>query len=183
MNADEIEFQEDITIRRAQVTDAEEIAALVNSAYRGDSSRAGWTTEADLLEGPRTDAAEIRELIASPDSVFLLGLASGELVASINIQRLRDAAYLGMIVTRPVLQGRGMGKRMIAAAENFALSEWGLAKARMTVITIRRELMQFYERRGYARTGKVIPLPDRAGAEKHMVANIELEYLEKALVH
>ena len=95
--------------RRATAADADAIVALVNSAYRGETSRAGWTTEADMLGGQRTDAREIAHLIAADDSAILLALQDGEIVGSVHVERVDAAtAYLGMLVIRPVLQGRGL---------------------------------------------------------------------------
>lgn len=178
---DEVQYAGEVIIRRADSSDANDITDLVNSAYRGESSRAGWTTETDLLEGPRTFPEEIRELIADPNTVILLGFAGAELIASINVQNQGELVYLGMIVTRPVLQGNGIGKKMIAAAEDYARQSWGLKKATMTVITVREELIKFYERRGYRRTGKIIPFPTNLPVGRPLVENLAMEYLEKEL--
>ena len=178
---DETQYSGDMIIRRADSSDANDITDMVNSAYRGDTSRAGWTTETDLLEGPRTFPEEIRELIADANTAILLGFAGAELIASINVQNQGDAAYLGMIVTRPVFQGRGIGKQMIAAAEEFAINTWGLKKTKMTVITLREELIRFYERRGYRRTGNVIPFPTNLPVGRPLVEGLAMEYLEKEL--
>ncbi|MBU0620753.1 MAG: GNAT family N-acetyltransferase [Gammaproteobacteria bacterium] len=172
-----------LAFRRADVADADAIAALVNSAYRGDSSRAGWTTEADLLGGQRTDAQEISQLIARECSALLLCLRSGELVGSVHVERVDDAtAYLGMLVIRPVLQGAGLGRLLMAEAERFVRSEWGAKRIQMQVITLRTELIGWYERRGYRRSGELRPFPygdARFGLPK--VMGLEFEVLEKPL--
>lgn len=171
------------TFRRAGTADAEAIAALVNSAYRGDSSRAGWTTEADLLGGQRTDAEEIAQLVGREGSVLLLCLRAGELVGSVYVERMDDAtAYLGMLVIRPVLQGQGLGRCLMDEAERFARAEWGAARMQMQVITLRPELIAWYERRGYRRTGETRPFPasdPRFGLPK--VAGLQFGVLEKPL--
>lgn len=170
--------------RRAGKADAEAIATLVNSAYRGDSSRAGWTTEADLLGGQRTDAEEIAQLVARDGSALLLYLSAGEFVGSVHVERVDDAtAYLGMLVIRPVLQGHGLGRSLMEEAERFARAEWGVARMQMQVITLRPELIAWYERRAYLRTGEIRPFPatdPRFGLPK--VAGLQFEVLEKSLV-
>ena len=138
------------------------LADLINSAYRGESSRAGWTTEADFLEGRRTDAAEVAELIGAGDSVILVCERGGGVIGSVHLQHNGDSATLGMLVVRPDLQGGGIGKQFMKAAEDFAQETWGVARITMTVITLRDELIAFYERRGYRRTGRITPFPDVA---------------------
>lgn len=156
------------------------IAALINSAYRGDASRAGWTTEADLLEGLRTDTAEVRDLIRRDDSVMLLCERDGETIGCVHLQREGDEAYLGMLVVQPTLQGGGIGKRFLGAAESFVRERWGVTRIRMTVINRRAELIAFYQRRGYRRTGRTRPFPAEALSSSR-VGPLEFEDLEKDL--
>jgi ribosomal protein S18 acetylase RimI-like enzyme len=170
-----------LTFRCARSEEAEALARLVNSAYRGESSRAGWTTETDLLGGQRTDAQEIRELIQAAHSVLLLCLRDTEIVGSVSLQKTGDAAYLGMLVIRPDLQGRNIGKHLIQAAEDFVQQEWGVHKMEMTVLTLRTELMAFYERRGYRRTGIVKPFPTDVRFGIPRVEGLQFEVLEKEL--
>jgi ribosomal protein S18 acetylase RimI-like enzyme len=166
--------------RNATVDDASEIAALVNSAYRGDSSRAGWTTEADLLEGIRTDTSEIASLIERPEMVIIMCLEGGELIGSVNVERRGADSYLGMLVVKPTLQNAGLGKKLIDAAENYAREHWSSKRMTMTVISVRSELIAYYERRGYRRTGEMKPFPFD---EQHVprVDGIELAILAKEL--
>lgn len=159
------------TIRRAGPEDVERIVALVESAYRGPASREGWTTEADWLDGVRTNAAEVDGIIAGPASLFLLvedpaaGGVAGEgaepvLEASCELERRDDGiAYFGMFAVRPVRQGRGIGKLLLAEAERYAAREWGAGVMEMTVINVRGELIEWYARRGYAPTGETRPWP------------------------
>lgn len=180
--------------------DADEIVALVESAYRGDDSRAGWTTEADLLGGQRTDAEMVRETLDRPGAHVLLARQDGKLVACCELQRPRheqrlvpagevgaaDAttralheerkfdvpphgcspdgaqdghAYFGMFSVDPTLQGGGVGRAVLAEAERIAREEWNAAALEMTVIHLREELIAWYERRGYERTGVSKPFP------------------------
>lgn len=121
-----------LTIRRAEQTDAEAIAHLINSAYRGESSRAGWTTEADLIEGLRTTAQEITHLIQQVHICILVGELEQQVVATICCERIQEGellkAKLGMIAVKPTLQNQGLGKQMILAAEAQALNQWSIQK-------------------------------------------------------
>lgn len=159
------------------------IVALVNSAYRGEASRAGWTTEADLLGGQRTDAEEISRLIAENNSVILLCLRSEGLIGSVHLEQVgASTAYMGMLVIKPVLQGQGLGSRFMNEAENFARTEWGASRMRMQVISLRHELIAYYQRRGYRPTGETRPFPvsdPKFGLPK--VEGLVFEMLEKVL--
>lgn len=172
-----------LAFRCATADDVNAIVALVNSAYRGETSRAGWTTEADILGGQRTDPEEISRLIAQDGSVMLLCMRRGELIGSVHVERVDAAtAYLGMLVLRPVLQGQGLGRRFMHEAERFVRAEWGAVRMRMQVITLRHELIAYYERRGYRRTGEIRPFPatdPRFGLPR--VEGLEFEVLEKDL--
>lgn len=150
-------------VRPAHPAEAEPLAALVNSAYRGDSSRVGWTTEADLLGGQRTDPAALREFIdrgmQQDDRVMLVHEDCGNIVACVQLERRTAEAYLGMFTITPALQARGIGRDLLAAAENFVREHWGLPRVVMTVIAQRRELIDWYQRRGYAKTGETAAFP------------------------
>ncbi|NBX40429.1 MAG: GNAT family N-acetyltransferase [Gammaproteobacteria bacterium] len=154
-------------LRRATDADVAALHALVNSAYRGDSSRAGWTTEADLLGGQRTDAAALAEFIArgvaQDDRAMLvmprLDAEPASLLACVQLERRGDDAYLGMLTVAPSLQGAGLGKYLLAGAETFVARTWQARTVTMTVIEQRGELIAWYERRGYAPTGATAPFP------------------------
>ncbi|MEW2414413.1 GNAT family N-acetyltransferase [Streptomyces sp. NPDC046866] len=148
-----------LEFRNAVEADVPELVALVESAYRGDASRAGWTTEADYLEGQRTDPDGVRAVINTPDSVLLVVERSGELVACCQLEHRGDHAYFGMFAVRPGLQGGGLGKEILAEAERRARETWGATEMRMTVVNVREELIAYYLRRGYRRTGEFSPFP------------------------
>ncbi len=149
-----------ITIYAAEMLDSDAIVALVNSAYRGDSSRAGWTTEADLLGGQRTDHAGIEEIIADSESVLLLARVEEQISACVQLEKTGDeVCYLGMLTVRPDLQAGGIGRLLLAAAERHAQVHWHSRVAEMTVIDVRSELIAWYERRGYRSTGEIRPFP------------------------
>lgn len=146
--------------RLAGSEDVEAIVKLVDSAYRGEPSRAGWTTEADLLAGQRTDAEAVREIIADNTNRLILAEAGGELVGCCRIQQEgAGRAYLGMFAVMPERQGAGIGHSLLVEAEGFAVQEWEVNEIRMTVIAQRADLIGWYERRGYRRSGESEPFP------------------------
>lgn len=171
-----------LVFRNARADDVETIVALVESAYRGDASRVGWTTEADMLDGRRTGADDVLAQITRSQSVILLAEQSGRLVACAHVAVEDGAGYFGMFSVAPDLQGGGVGKAVLAEAERLAREDFGMASMRMTVIDIRDELIAFYERRGYRRTGIKKPFPygdARFGLPKR--DDLRFEVLEKPL--
>lgn len=143
----------------AQEQDATALVRLINSGYRGDESRKGWTTEADFLDGIRIDVAEMVKVLRSPDSVMLKAESSGEIFGCVYLMNKGSLAYLGMLTVKPTLQGLGLGKQLIAHAERHVKGRWGLKQIEMTVITLREELIRFYDRQGYQPTGEKRPFP------------------------
>jgi ribosomal protein S18 acetylase RimI-like enzyme len=168
--------------RDATAADVPALVALIESAYRGDDSRAGWTTEADILEGQRTDPEGVLAVIEGADSKLLAVEVGGELVACCQLEHRGSHAYFGMFAVRPTLQGAGLGKVIIAEAERFAHEEWNVAEMHMTVISARDDLIAWYVRRGYARTGETTPFPygnERFGLPTR--DGLEFELLTKKL--
>lgn len=171
-----------MAFRTADEPDIPAIVELVESAYRGEASRAGWTTEADLLHGQRTDPRAVAEVIADPHGRMLLAEQDGELVACCHLEDREGHAYFGMFAVRPTQQGGGVGKAVLAEAERVAREEWHAAEMHMTVISQRDDLIAWYERRGYERTGKAIPFPygdERFGIPQR--DDLEFELLVKRL--
>ncbi|MET9519241.1 GNAT family N-acetyltransferase [Streptomyces sp. NPDC002994] len=172
----------ELIFRDATEADVAALVALIESAYRGDSSRSGWTTEADLLEGQRTDPEGVLDVIKSPDSRLLTVERDGVLVACCQLEHRGEAAYFGMFAVRPDAQGGGLGKVIIAEAERMVREVWGASEMHMTVISVRDDLIAWYERRGYRRTGRMTPFPygdERFGVPQR--DDLEFELLVKAL--
>lgn len=212
-----------VSFRDATLSDVTAVVDLVQSAYRGESSRAGWTTEADLLDEARTDADAVRTVISAPRTVVMLARQNGtrgrpvgsdhtDAHASIDADHtgadhthadLADAAlaadellaccelrdegggrgYFGMFAVRPELQGAGIGRAVLAEAERRVAAEWQCHVLRMTVIRQRADLIAWYERLGFAPTGKTSPFPhndERFGRPKR--PDLEFAELAKALV-
>lgn len=168
--------------RAATAADVPALVALVTSAYRGDASRDGWTTEADFLDGNRIDPDVLLEDIARARSRVLVAERGAALLACAHVAIDDGAGYFGMFSVQPSLQGGGVGKLLLAEAERVVRDDWGVSVMRMTVIDIRDELIGFYERRGYRRTGIHKPFPygdTRFGIP--LRDDLRFEVLEKTL--
>jgi GNAT superfamily N-acetyltransferase len=170
------------TFRIAEPGDAESLSLLVNSAYRGESSRRSWTTEADLLGGQRTDPDTLRDLISANGNAILLMHRDAGLTGCVFLQRKAQSAYLGMLTVLPDLQAGGIGSRLLAAAEDWASETWRIRMVEMTVIRQRTELIAWYERRGYVNTHRTEPFPygdEKFGLPKR--PDLDFVVLEKLL--
>ncbi|MFD5429160.1 GNAT family N-acetyltransferase [Streptomyces sp. NPDC127084] len=166
-----------LTFRDATEADVPELVTLIDTAYRGGSGRAGWTTEADILDGPRTDAEAVLALIGRTGSRMLIVERDGSPVGCYQLEHRGDAAYFGMFAVRPDLQGAGLGRQIIAEAERGAREIGGVHEMHMTVISVREDLIAWYVRRGYRRTGKMTPFPygnERFGQPKRDDLRFEL---------
>lgn len=165
-------------LRPASDGDVRAIRDLLESAYRGDSARAGWTHESDLLSGDRTSDAEIAGILSAPHQRFILAEDDGRVIGCVAITDLgAGRAYLGMLAVSPRLQAGGLGRALIAAAEAEARKRFAARSMEMTVIGKRPELIAWYERRGYARTGETRPFHYDAPE----AADITLVVLERVL--
>ena len=195
-----------LVFRNATLADVSAVVELVESAYRGEASRAGWTTEADLLDGQRTDEIEIREIICGTHSRIRLAEQSpaglqildqiqahtpsqdrslphaASLVGCVRIENAGDAGYIGMVSVLPTLQSAGIGRQLLHEAERVIRDELRLPRARMTVIGQRDTLITWYQRCGYSLTGKQEKFPygqPRAGTPRR--DDLYFEVLEKTL--
>ena len=128
-----------LQFRNANADDSEKLTALINSAYRGDQSRKGWTTEADILEGQRIDPPSVRELIAQPEAVLLMAFDGEDLVGSVFLEKKEtDKAYLGMLTVKPDIQAKGTGREILLAAEEWVQKSWDVSRIEMTVIVFNK---------------------------------------------
>jgi ribosomal protein S18 acetylase RimI-like enzyme len=145
-------------IIKATISDIPALNILINSAYRGETSKKGWTTEEHLLGGIRTDEANLTELFLKENATILKYTEKNQIIGSVYLEQQDKKLYLGMLTVSPELQGCGIGKKLIQAAESFARNS-KLKTISMTVISVRKELIAFYERRGYKNTGETKPFP------------------------
>jgi len=170
-----------LIISSATIIDAPAIVYLVNSAYRGESSKQGWTTEADLLDGIRTDNESILDIISHKDSTILLCRNEQmDLLGCVHLRKQEEQMYLGMLTVSPTLQGAGIGKELLKKSEIFSKKS-GASAIIMNVISIRHELISWYERHGYERTGETRAFPStdpRFGIPKQ---DLEFIVLKKQL--
>ncbi|MBE8724000.1 GNAT family N-acetyltransferase [Flavobacterium hungaricum] len=167
-------------ITKTSIEDIPALVILINSAYRGETSKKGWTTEAHLLEGKRTNEEELTEIFSDPKNTFLKFTENEKIIGSVLLSEKENQLYLGMLTVSPELQNGGIGKKLLAAAENHAKS-LGLSSIIMTVISVREELVAWYKRHGYADTGKREAFPQ---SEIHVTVSdepLEFIYLEKKL--
>ncbi|GAB5482531.1 MAG: GNAT family N-acetyltransferase [Parasphingorhabdus sp.] len=151
---------EEMTIRAAQEQDIPTLHKLVESAYRGDSAKRGWTHEADLLGGQRTDLAALQEMMADVSQVILLAMNGAAIAGCVQLMRVKDGlAYLGLLTVDPDRQAGGLGKILLNASEKYVAENWQANAIEMAVIRQRADLIAYYERRGYAQTGEKRPFP------------------------
>lgn len=166
----------------ATQADVPQLVQLVNSAYRGASSRKGWTTEADLLEGIRITESSLRSSISDENTTILKLLnKANELVGCVLLQQKQKIMYLGMLTVKPILQNAGLGKILITDAEHFA-EQRGCIQMEMTVIADRTELIEWYQRRGYRLTGEQRPFPMNDPEFGIPKKSLHFEVMEKMLI-
>jgi ribosomal protein S18 acetylase RimI-like enzyme len=145
-------------ITKVVAADIASLNTLINSAYRGEFSKKGWTTEAHILEGCRTTEAELLEIIQDKHNTILKYSENNKIIGCVLLKAKENELYLGMLTVSPELQNSGIGKKLLHQAEVFA-AELGLPKIVMTVISVREELISWYKRNGYVDTGSREPFP------------------------
>lgn len=167
-------------IEKAAQSDIPEIVSLLNKAYRGEASKKGWTTEADMISGSiRTDEPQVKALMERPGAVFLKSSDSnGAIAGCVFLEKRNNKLYLGMLAVDPGLQARGTGSQIMRAAEEYARQS-GCTAIFMRVVSLRRELIAWYEKKGYKRTGEIQPFENNA----YGTARVPLEFvvMEKLL--
>lgn len=153
------------------------LVKLLNGAYRREESKLGWTTEADMVAGDlRTDETDMTGLMQLPGAIFLKYTNErNEIEGCVFLQKRQGKLYLGMLSVSPALQTKGIGKKIMAAAEHYA-KEQNCTAVFMRVISIRHELITWYERQGYYKTGEVQPFDDtKFGIAKKPIEFIVLQ--------
>ncbi len=170
-----------MTITPATIADIPALVLLVNSAYRGESSRKGWTTEAHLITGARTNETSMSKMFRRPGSVLLKACdETGNIIACVHLEQQVNHLYLGMLTVSPDVQAKGIGKQLLNASEEYAKQK-NLDAIEMTVISVRSELIDWYIRHGYHKTGEMKPF--HAGPEfGKPLQPIELFVLKKKLL-
>lgn len=148
-----------LMLRPATLSDVPAVVARVQSAYRGEESRRGWTTEAHLLDGQRTDSAAVADLIGRQDSVVILAEAGDGLAGCVHVEAHGGVAHLGMLAVDPTRQAGGVGRRLVAEAERMAATRFAAQAIELDVIAGRDELIAWYARQGYAFTGETCAFP------------------------
>ena len=166
----------DLNLKQANIDDAEEISSLINLAYRGND---GWTKETDIVEGERSNIGEVNELIKNYSSYFLTAKVDGNLVACICIEEKESKAYIGSFAVSPYEQNKGVGKKVLELAEIYSRKKLGITEFVIVVISQRKELIAFYERRGYRRSGKIDKYPVHLNVGVPSVKGLTIEYLTK----
>ena len=157
------------------------LLTLIQAAYRGESAKRGWTHEADLLGGQRTDAAALTDTLDDPAQLLLVARDRDDLAGCIALTEKGGHGYIGLVTVDPERQSGGLGRRLLEAAEEAARTRFEATRAEMTVIDGRDELIAWYERRGYRLTGERRPFP--AGDPRFGLPRKALEFvvLEKPL--
>ncbi|OOQ59233.1 GNAT family N-acetyltransferase [Mucilaginibacter pedocola] len=164
-------------ITKATEADIPELASLINLAYRGETSLKGWTTEAHMIDGQRIGLTDLEEQMAAPDATILKHTEdNGAITGCVYLKTQGEKMYLGTLSVSPLLQAGGIGRKLLEAAEEF-VRDAGIHTIVMTVITLRTELIAWYERRGYRKTGEIVPLdiPENFGILKQPLDMYKLE--------
>ena len=169
-------------ISSAKLEDVKKLEKLINSAYRGEDSKKGWTTEAEILGGIRVDEEALTLLITNPNVTILkLSDTDNKILGTVCLEVKLHELYLGMFAVSPVIQGKGIGKALLLAAEHHAILN-NCSKIVISVISTRVELIAWYSRHGYMATGNSIEFDEiegRFGEPK--VEGISLIEMEKLL--
>jgi ribosomal protein S18 acetylase RimI-like enzyme len=171
-----------VRIRLARPADADTLADLIRSAYRGEDSRVGWTSEADLVEGERISAGQVRAIISDGGSLMLVGEDTGVIVACCQLRNQgAGLAYFGTFAVSPQAQGAGLGRQVMAEAEHQAITAFNANRLEMTVLAPQEALIAYYERRGFRRTGETRPFPADRRYARPLRDGLSFVVLEKTL--
>ncbi|NKB38592.1 MAG: GNAT family N-acetyltransferase [Gammaproteobacteria bacterium] len=164
-------------LENASQEHVDSICDLVNLSYRGEN---GWTRETGFVSGDRIRPGEVQDYLSNPKAHFLVGIDNDELISCVCIEENEDSAYIGLLAVHPGLQGTGIGKEILAQAESYASATFGAEKYVMVVVSQRKELVEYYERRGYIRTGNIQEYPVHLNVGVPLESGLTIEYLEKS---
>lgn len=170
-----------ITFRIAGVNDTDSIIELVNESYRPKNPNASWTNESKIVRGNRLNLQQTKDLIQNLNNTLLLGFNHTQLVCCVLIEKSVNSAKIGLLTVAIEHQQQGIGKHTLLAAEGYIAKNLGLNKINMNVLLVRTELIDFYCRHGYQKTGMVKPYPANLGVGEPLVQNLKFEILEKYL--
>lgn len=169
------------SVQLANIKDAKQLELLINTAYRGETAKLGWTHEADLIAGDvRVNEAMVLENLSAIDAVFLKYIDDkSEIIGCVHLKQNEQKIYLGMFSVHPIQQGSGVGKQLLLAAEEYA-TYLGINIIYMTVISLRTELIDWYKTKGYKATGERLQFEEDAITGSHL-QKLEFVVLEKIL--
>ena len=165
-----------MTFEPASIDDAESINMLINRAYRGEE---GWTRETEIVEGERSSVNDVKELIQNPKAHLFITVINGTVAACICVEEKASEAYIGTFAVHPAFQNQGIGKKVLNLAEKYAANQLGSQKLLMVVISQRKELISFYERCGYRKTGEISEYPVHLNVGIPAVEGVTIDLLEK----
>ena len=166
----------DINLVPASIEDAEKITVLINLSYRG---KEGWTKETEIVAGERINLAGVKLLIQKENSNMFIATIDEALVACVCIEQEGNKAYIGSFAVAPAFQNMGIGKRVLSQAEQIATNQLKAKELIMVVVSQRHELIEYYERRGYRRTGKIEKYPVHLNVGRPILDGLKIEYLTK----
>ena len=171
----------EIILKIAIVTEADDITSLINSVYRGENSKKGWTTEADFLSGIRITEEKLKEIIERKSDIIILAMIDGNIIGCVHLENTGSYSYLGMLSVDVNSQDKGIGRLLINECERYTKEVWGLNEVRMKVISRRTELIEYYNRRGYVSTGELEEFGASGDTFGDTVEKLYFETLTKSL--
>lgn len=164
------------TLSISVVTEADipAVTQVVNSAYQGEPGSKSWTSEGHIVAGQRTTPAILADLIQQPSVTILkCSDAQGEILGSVLLEKKEGVLYLGMLSVSPQAQAAGIGGLLLQHADIFA-RENQFDAITISVIEVRHELIEWYRRKGYHPTGKMIPFYNKTSSAKGTFAFMEM---------
>lgn len=170
-----------INFRTACIDDIPSIVVLVNESYRPQDANSSWTNESHIVSGHRINAQQTKDIINNPENTLLLGFQSAALLCCVLIEKNTGYAKIGLLTVAIGHQQLGIGKQTLLAAESYIANNLALNKIHMNVLLMRKELIDFYCRHGYKKTGIVQPYPANLGVGKPLILDLTFEILEKNL--